>query len=278
MVIDIMNKIIELKNKSKVIRKSVVRMTTKARIGHVTSSFSCMEILIALYYGGFLKYKVEDNKWKERDYFIMSKGHANPALYCVLMDLGYVDKSEIDKFCTKDGKLGVLLRGDIPGVEITSGSLGCGLGISAGIAEALNLNNMSNKIFCLLGDAECREGAIWEAAMHIGYRKLKNVVVIVDMNGMGATHFVEKEAGIEPIDKKFCSFGFDVKVINGHSFEEIIDAFENLNKKLPTCIIAKTVKGKGVSFIENEVFLHGMAIKQNLLDRAIKEIQEGDIE
>lgn len=270
----------ELKQKSKELRENVVRMTTKAGTGHVTSSFSCVEIMTALYYGDLLRYKSDKPQWEERDYFILSKGHANPVFYCILADLGFFHKEELDNFCQSEGKIGVLLRGDIPGAEITSGSLGCGLGIAAGIAQGLKIDNKRNKVVCMLGDAECREGAIWEAAMFIGYNRLNNMTVIVDRNNLGATHFVEEEAGIEPIDDKWRAFGFDVRRINGHSFDDIFMAFNdfhNYQSDKPLAIIADTVKGKGISFIENQPFMHGVAVSQSDLERGITEIREGDI-
>lgn len=265
-----------LKEKAKELRETVIRMTSNAGTGHVTSSFSCMEILVSLFYGDILKYNPKQPNWGGRDYFILSKGHANPVFYAILADVGYIDREELDNFCKENGKLGVLLRGDIPGSEIVSGSLGCGLGIACGIAEALKIENADNRVFCMLGDAECREGAVWEAAMHAGYRQLDNIVVIVDKNDLGATHFVSQDAGIDPIDQKWEAFGFNVIHIDGHSYSEILDAFEHTASG-PTAIIADTIKGKGVSFIENQPFMHGVAVKKDDMERAIREIQEGDI-
>lgn len=276
-----LEEIINLKEKAKELREKVVRMTTKAGTGHVTSSFSCMELMVALYYADLLRYDSRNPKWQERDYFILSKGHANPIFYCILADLGFFPEEELEHFCSSEGKIGVLLRGDIPGTEITSGSLGCGLGIAAGIAEGLKLDRQNNKVVCLLGDAECREGAVWEAAMHIGYRKLNSIIVIVDSNNLGATHFVDEEAGVDSLDEKWKAFGFETRHINGHSFEEILSALKDYHdnsREKPLAIIADTIKGKGVSFIENQPFLHGVAIKPIDLERAIKEIQEGEIE
>lgn len=275
-----MEEILKLKQKAKELREQVVYMTTKAGTGHVTSSFSCAEIMTALYYGDLLRFRPEEPQWKERDYFILSKGHANPILYSILADLGFFEKEELGRFCEKGGKLGVLLRGDIPGAEITSGSLGCGPGIAAGIAQGLRIDNRKNKVVCLLGDAECREGAVWEAAMFAGYRKLNNLTVIVDRNDLGATHFVEQEAGVEPFDDKWKAFGFEVRHINGHDFRQILEAlkdFRDDSNEKPLAIIADTVKGKGVSFIENQPFMHGVAIKQSDLERGIAEIREGKI-
>lgn len=269
-----------LKEKAKQLRKDILTMTTKAKIGHVTSSFSCTELMTALYYADILKYKADDYKWDGRDYFILSKGHANPVFYCILADLGFIPKEELDRFSQAGGNIGVLLRGDIPGTEITSGSLGCGLGIAAGIAHGLHMDQQDNKVVCMVGDAECREGAIWESAMHIGTTQLNNLITIVDKNGLGATHFLKDEAGIDPIEEKFASFGFDVIHIDGHNFKQILDALKGLHsekREKPLAIIADTVKGKGVSFIENVPLLHGAAVKEEQLEAALKEVEEGEI-
>ncbi|WP_110955296.1 transketolase [Anaerosinus massiliensis] len=267
-----------LERKAMQLREDILRMTTKAGIGHVTSSFSCTELLVSLYYSGLINYNNKDCKWTGRDYFIYSKGHANPILYCILADLGFFPKRDLELFAQAGGKLGVLLKADVPGAEIISGSLGHGLGIAAGVAEALKLNKKENMVYCMIGDAECREGSIWESAMHIGYRKLTNLVTIVDRNQLGAVHFTEREAGIESLDEKWDAFGFDVKRVNGHSFPEILAAIGNPKvekREKPLLIIADTVKGKGVSFIENEPFMHGCAVKEKELSRAIEEVRRG---
>lgn len=269
-----------LKRKAKELRENVVCMTTKAGTGHVTSSFSCIEIMTALYYGDLLKYKADDPKWTGRDYFILSKGHANPIFYCILADLGFFPKAELERFCQPGGEIGVLLRGDIPGTEITSGSLGCGLGIAAGIAKGLRSDRKMNQVVCMLGDAECREGAVWEAAMFAGFEKLNNLTVIIDRNYLGATHFVEREAGVEPLDDKWKSFGFETRHIDGHKFDDIFEAFHDFrdcSREKPLAVIADTVKGKGVSFIENQPFMHGVAIKESDLERGMEEIRKGEI-
>jgi transketolase len=268
--------IAKYKEKAKQLRKDILYMTTKANAGHVTSSFSCTELFVALYYGGLLKFDVNNPKWEGRDYFIYSKGHASPILYCVLADLGFFPKEELNFFAQAGGKFGVLLKADVPGVEITSGSLGHGLGIAAGVAESFILDKKNNRVVCMLGDGECREGSIWEAAMHIGSRGLKNIVTIVDKNQLAAVHFTEEEAPIEPLDKKFESCGFTTLRINGHKFSEIFAAFDEAEKKrMPSVIIAETIKGKGVSFIENKPFMHGCAVGEKDLERALAEVEKG---
>jgi transketolase len=272
----LMAEIEKYKNIAKQLRKDILNMTTKANTGHVTSSFSCTELFVALYYGGLLKYDVNNPEWEGRDYFIYSKGHASPIIYCILADLGFFPKEELDLFAQAGGKFGVLLKADVPGVEITSGSLGHGLGVAAGIAEGFVLDKKDNRVFCMLGDGECREGSVWEAAMHIGSRGLKNIVTIVDRNQLAAVHFTEEEAPIEPLNKKFEACGFMALRINGHDFSEICAAFDEVEKQnVPCVIIAETIKGKGVSFIENKPFMHGCAVGKNDLERALVEVEKG---
>ncbi len=267
-----------LQKKSIELREKVLRITTKAGTGHVTSSFSAMELLVALYYTGLLRYDSNNETADDRDYFIYSKGHASPGIYCILADVGFFPEQDLDLFGQAGGKIGVLLRPDIPGVEVTSGSLGHGLGIAAGLAEGLRMDGKDNLVYCMLGDAECREGAIWESAMHIGYRGLNNIITIIDRNWLGATHFTEQEAGLESLEEKWRAWGFETKRIQGHCYSEIQSAFGDPHQTLPEkplCIIADTVKGKGVSFIENQPFMHGCAVPQARLDEAIAEVRGG---
>jgi len=273
-----MNNIEFLEKKAMQLREDILRMTTKAGIGHVTSSFSCIELMTALYYGGLMKFDSSNATWEKRDYFIFSKGHANPILYCILADLGFFPREKLNLFCQPGGELGVLLRSDVPGAEITSGSLGCGLGIAAGIAQAIKMDKKTNTVYCMIGDAECHEGSIWEALLHIGFNRLNNLITIIDRNYLGATHFIEDEAGIEPLFDKMVSFGFEVKQINGHKFEEIFEAIGDpkcIRRSKPLIIIADTIKGKGVSFIENKPLKHGEAVSKAELERAIEEVRGG---
>lgn len=258
------SKITELEKKANYMRNQVLDMCIKAGTGHVTSSFSCTEILVALYYGGILRYDVSNPKWEDRDRFILSKGHASPLLYAILADLGFFHESEIWKFCQADGIFGVHLQHDVPGVEITAGSLGCGLGIAAGIALAAKMNRELHFTFVLLGDGECYEGSVWESAMFAGHYELNNLIAIVDRNWLCATDFTEDIVRLAPLDEKWKSFGWRVVTINGHSVEDILpplDRFRSKQLNAPLVIIANTVKGKGVSFMENELFWHSVAPK-----------------
>lgn len=256
------SKITELEKKANYIRNQILDMCVKAGTGHVTSSFSCTEILTALYYGGILRYDASNPTWEGRDRFILSKGHASPILYAILADVGFFSKSELDKFCQADGIFGVHLQEDVPGVEITAGSLGCGLGIAAGIALAAKMNREDHFTFVLLGDGECYEGSVWESAMFIGHYELNNLIAIVDRNWLCATDFTEDIIRLAPLDEKWKSFNWRVVTVDGHSFEDILrplDRFRSKQLNAPLVIIANTVKGKGVSFMENQLFWHSVA-------------------
>jgi len=243
------NNMSEFISKSKEIRKIILEMCIKAGTGHVTSSLSCIDILIALYHGKVLNYDANNPEWSGRDRFILSKGQGSPALYAVLADIGFFDKKELEKFAQKDGKFGVHLQHDVPGVEITSGSLGHGFGIAAGIALGAKMNKEFYMVFALIGDGECYEGSVWETAMFSSHNRLNNLVAIVDRNYLCVTDFTENLVRLEPFEDKWKSFGWDVLRIDGHSFEEIFKSLEGIRSRKsinPLVIIADTVKGKGI--------------------------------
>jgi transketolase len=251
-----------LEKKANYIRNQVLDMCVRANTGHVTSSFSCAEILVALYHGRILRYDTSNPKWEDRDRFVLSKGQASPLLYAILADLGFFPENELWKFCEADGMFGVHLQNDVPGVEITTGSLGHGLGIAAGMALAAMMDKKNYMVFTLLGDGECYEGSIWEAAMFAGHHELNNLVAIVDRNYLCATDFTENCVRLNPLDEKWKSFGWKVITIDGHSFEDIFSALADVRSRRtnsPLLIIANTVKGKGVSFMENIPLWHGIA-------------------
>lgn len=253
-----------LEEKALYIRNQVLDMCVRAGTGHVTSSFSCAEILVALYYGGILRYDTSNPKWDGRDRFILSKGQASPILYAVLADVGFFPKTQLDKFCEADGPFGVHLQSDVPGVEVTTGSLGHGLGIGAGMTLAARMDRKTYMTFVLLGDGECHEGSIWESAMFAGHQKLNNLIAIIDRNWLCVTDFTENCVSLTPLDEKWKAFGWKVININGHSFAEIFNALDGVRSRRlnkPLVIIASTVKGKGISFMEDQPLWHGMAPK-----------------
>ncbi len=251
-----------LYEKANEIRKKTLEMCIGAKTGHVTSSFSCAEILTSLYYGGLLKHDSKNPQWMDRDRFILSKGQASPILYNILADREFFPADWLEGFATENGHFGVHLQCDIPGVEYTMGSLGHGLGIGAGVALAAKMNLKDYHTFVLLGDAECYEGSVWESAMFAGHHNLNNLTAIIDRNGYGVLGATEEIVGLNPIDEKFNSFGWQTKKINGHSIEEILDSLNNIRSRKinkPYLLIAETIKGKGIEFMENVFRWHGLA-------------------
>jgi transketolase len=251
-------KISYLKKKAKWVRNQVLDMCIMGG-GHLVSSFSCVEILVSLYYEDILRFNPKKPDWDKRDRFILSKGHGTISLYAILADLGFFHPKELKKYCQCGSMLGSHPDIEIPGIEASTGSLGHGIGIATGMALAAKMDKKKHMIVTLIGDGECTEGAVWEAAMFASKRNLDNLVGIVDRNKLCVTDFTDNCMGLEPLNEKWRSFGWNVKEINGHSFEEISHAFQNfrLNKKgKPLMIIAITTKGKGVSFMENNPMWH----------------------
>jgi transketolase len=252
----------KLQKKSFEIRKMVLDMCIKARTGHVTSSMSCIDILVALHYGNVMRLNPANPEWSDRDRFIMSKGQASPALYAVLGDMGFFDKADLDKLAQKDGKVGVHLQHNVPGVEITSGSLGHGFGVAAGIALGAQMSRELYFTFTLLGDGECYEGSIWETAMFASHNRLNNLVAILDRNYQCATDFTENLIELEPFADKWHAFGWEVKRVDGHNFGELLDALSGLRSRRstkPLIIIADTTKGEGIESMSSIPIWHGCA-------------------
>lgn len=258
------NLVSKLKKKSLHIRRAVLDMCINAGTGHVTSSLSSIDILVALYYGNVMQFDPKIPDWDNRDRFILSKGQASPALYVILADLGYFDQKELNNFAQKDGKFGVHLQHDVPGVEITSGSLGQGFGVAAGLALGAKMDRDLHLVFALLGDGECYEGSVWETAMFASHNKLNNLVAIIDRNYLCVTDFTENLVELEPMEDKWVSFGWDVLRIDGHSFESILKSLINVRSRRsskPLMIIADTIKGEGIKCLSNIPLWHGIAPK-----------------
>jgi transketolase len=265
-------KIQELKSISRSIRRHIIEMTTEAGSGHPGGSLSGADILTALYFH-VMKVDPQNPDWPDRDRFVLSKGHAAPVLYAALAEKGYFPKEELLKL----RKLGSMLQGHpdmkgTPGVEMSTGSLGQGLSAANGMALAAKLDGKSYRVFALLGDGECQEGQIWEAAMTAAHYKLDNLTAFVDHNGLQIDGPIEDVMSPESIQEKFKAFGWHVVDIDGHDFEQIIDAVEEAKstKGKPTAIVAKTVKGKGVPFMENEAGWHGKAPSKEQAEEALK--------
>ena len=268
----------ELKKMAKEVRKDVLRMLAEAGSGHTSGSLSCVDIITALYYYK-LQHDPKNAKWADRDRFVLSKGHACPTLYAVLARRGFFPSEELMNL----RKRGSILQGHAslvtPGCEASTGSLGQGLSIANGIALSARLDKRDYRVYCLIGDGEQDEGQIWEAAMTSAHYKIDNLCVIVDYNKQQIDGWTSDVMNLEPIKDKWAAFGWNVIEVDGHDFKQLMDAYDKVElvKGKPSVIIAHTVKGKGVSFIEkNAVAYHGTAIKKADLDKAIKEIEEGN--
>jgi len=275
--------IVELEKRANWLRRTVFKTVVKAGPGHLAPSFSCIEILVALYYGGILNIDPNDQYWENRDRFILSKGHAAVALYVILADLGFFDISDLDKFIKEGGYLGSHAEDIVPGVEATTGSLGHGLSIATGIALGARMDEKKGITVALMGDGECHEGSVWEAAMFAAYHKLNNLTAIIDYNGLSATDFLKNYLGMEPFKEKWESFGWKTAVVNGHSIKELLSVLNKICVPAydkPLAVIALTTKGKGVSFMENNPIWHYRVPVGEELDIALKElkIKGSDIE
>lgn len=264
----------QLKKTANDIRKGVIEAVYNAKSGHPGGSLSATDIFTYLY---FVEMKVDPSKPKDenRDRFVLSKGHVAPAYYSTLAHRGYFPVEELKTL----RKLGSRLQGHpdmkhIPGVDMSSGSLGQGISAACGMAKAGKLMNKDYRVYTLLGDGEIQEGQVWEAAMFAAHNKLDNLVVIVDNNGLQIDGNVADVMSPYPIDEKFAAFGFEVICIDGHCFDEIAAAFEKAKetKGKPTAIIAKTVKGKGVSFMENQASWHGTAPNAEQYETAMADL------
>jgi transketolase len=256
------------------LRRDIVTMIGKAGSGHPGGSLSAVEIVATLYWK-VMHHKPTDPTWKDRDRFILSKGHAAPVLYAALAECGYFPIKELDTLRQIDSRLqGHADHCCTPGVEMSSGSLGQGLSFSIGTALAGRLDKASWRVYALLSDGECDEGQTWEAAMSAGMFKLDNLTAIVDKNGIQLSGFTKDIMNTDPLNKKFEAFGWHVVEVDGHDIMQLMDAYEKAEmiKFQPTVIIAHTIKGKGVSFMENNVEFHGKAPNAEQLEKALKEL------
>ncbi len=271
------NNIDELKKIANNIRIDIIEQIHTAKSGHPGGALSCVDILTVLYFNQ-MNINPEQPKAKERDRFVLSKGHASAALYSTLANRGYFEKEELKTFRNINSNLqGHPDMNKVKGVDMTSGSLGQGLSVANGMAIASKLDKAGIRVYCLVGDGEIEEGQIWEAAMTASKYKLDNLCVIVDNNNLQIDGTIEEVMPSYPIDKKFESFGFNVIKTDGHDIERLIDSFNKAKqvKGRPTVIIAKTIKGKGVSFMENQVGWHGKAPNDEEYNKAIEELKKG---
>ena len=264
----------QLQEKAKEVRKGIIEAVYSNKSGHPGGSLSIADIMTVLYFNQ-MNIDEKNPKWEDRDRLVLSKGHCSPALYSCLANRGFFDVEKLKTFRNINSNLqGHPDMNKVPGVDISSGSLGQGLSCAHGMALAGKMDNKNYRVYCILGDGEIEEGQVWEAAMASNKYKLDNLCVIVDNNNLQIDGTIEEVMSSYPIDEKFKSFGFQVINIDGHNIQEIIDAFDvakNVKDK-PTCIIAKTIKGKGVSYMENDVKWHGIAPNEEQYQLAMKEL------
>jgi len=261
----------QLQDKARQIRIDILEMLTKAGSGHPGGSLSVTDLMVALYYDKMNLY--EDPKDERRDRFVLSKGHANPALYAILLDKGYVPSEERNYLRRLHHPLqGHPDSAKCPGVDCSTGSLGQGISVASGMALALKKKGNPATVYAVVGDGELDEGLCWESFMAAVNYKLDNLTVIVDRNGLQIDGFTEDVMAHGDLAKKFEAFGFAVDEINGHDFNEILKALGNKTEGKPHAIVAHTVKGKGVSFMENQAGWHGKAPNEEQLKQAIEEL------
>jgi transketolase len=272
-----------IQRKANELRLTALETALRGKKGHIPPAYSWAEVAAALFYGGVLRLRPDQPKWEGRDRFILSKGHACLTLYAALADRGFFPAEELQHFAGR----GSLLPGhpdtEIPGIEACSGSLGHGLGVGAGMALAARIDRASWRVFVVLGDGECNEGSVWEAAMFAGHQKLHNLIAVVDRNGLGATDFTDNYLTLEPLAERFRAFGWETVEADGHDLPLLVDtltAARDRSAGKPFALIAKTVKGKGVPFMENSPQWHHrmpkgdeIAEARSLLQARIAELQ-----
>jgi transketolase len=253
------------------IRRIILEQSRRANVGHIGSALSVAEILAALY-GRSLRFSRE--RENERDRFILSKGHAALALYAALSLAGLIAETELDSFCGDGTRLGVHPERELPGVDFSTGSLGMGLSIGAGAALAARLQGSGRRTFVLVSDAECNEGALWEAVMFAAHHRLGNLVAIVDANGQQAFGYTRDVLSLEPLAEKWRSFGWDVITVDGHDVEALAGAIggPGTDSGPPRAVIARTTFGKGVSFMESRIEWHYLPMNDAQLHQALAEI------
>ena len=265
-----------LSDLAKRIRQHCVRMTGKANASHVGGSLSAADLLAGVY-GRALRYDPQRPDWPERDRFIMSKGHACSAMYAVLAESGYFPVERLETFYQNGTSLaGHVMHKNVPGVELSTGSLGHGLPVATGMALAAKRDGRPSRIFCLMSDGECDEGSVWEAALFAPQHKLDNLVVIVDYNKIQSLGAVKEVIDLDPLADKWRAFRWAVREIDGHDLKAVEEAVTQVpfEPGRPSCIVAHTVKGKGVSYMENKLLWHYRAPMGEDMDKALAELDK----
>lgn len=263
-----------LKKQATLIRKHIIDEVYSAASGHPGGSLSCTDILTVLYFNE-MRVDPQNPKWEDRDRFVLSKGHCAPALYATLAEKGFFPTEELTRFRNIESYLqGHPSLKDVPGVDMSTGSLGQGISAAAGMALAGKLDNKDYRVYAILGDGEIQEGQVWEACMAAAHYKLDNLTAFLDHNGLQIDGKITEVLSPESVEAKFKAFGWKVINVNGHDYTQIMEAIEEAKKTkgMPTMIVADTVKGKGVSFMENQVGWHGTAPTKEQRDQAIAEL------
>jgi transketolase len=255
------------------IRKDIIQTIYTAGSGHPGGSLSELEILVALYFR-VMRHDPSNPSWPDRDRLVLSKGHASPGLYAVLAKAGYFPKEDLDTFRKLNSRLQGHAHPMTPGVEMNSGSLGMGLSFALGCALAAKLDNKDSLVYAILGDGECDEGEIWEAAMSASHHQATNLIAIVDRNRIQNDRFTDDVMTLEPLAQKWRAFGWRVFEASGHDMPVLLETLDKSRRRRtrPTAIIAQTVKGKGVSFMENNPSFHGRAPNKEEFDKAMEEL------
>lgn len=276
-------RVLELLKKAGWVRAQILEMIAAAGKGHIGGSLSCTDILVTLYSGGVLRFDARQPQWPGRDRFILSKGHAVEALFAVLTQAGFLSPATLETFGANGSMLGGHPDRLVPGVDVSTGSLGHGLGVGAGLALAARRQHQNHLTFVLLGDGECYEGSVWEAAQFAAHHKLSRLVAIVDRNRQITVDDTEDCNAFEPFADKWRAFGWEVREIDGHSFPELLQAFAEIRTREnepPLVVIARTRKGRGVSFMERTVGWHHRVPKGEQLRQARQElalVSSGDV-
>ena len=264
-----------LKDKALWVRQETLCIHKAAQETRLASSLSAVEIFVVLYYGKILRFRPNEPDWEGRDRFIISKGHGSISLYPILADLGYFSKKELDRVCKEGSLLGGIPDPIIPGFEAVNGSLGHGLGVACGVSLALKRKKRKERVFVLLGDGELYEGSVWEAVMFAGEHKLDNLIVIIDNNKICMLDYCRSILNLEPLDKKFKAFNWQVKSADGHNIGQLSRALMNLKNgksNRPNVLIANTVKGRGVPRLECDPLSHIRNLSAEEVDKAIAEL------
>lgn len=265
-----------LKSKTNWVRKETLKLHKLAPGTRLASSLSCIEIIVALYYGKIINFDPKNIFWEDRDRFIVSKGHGTVSMYPILADLGFFDRGELQKICKEGSFLGSIPDPSVPGYETINGSLGQGLGVACGISIALKRNKSKSSIFVLSGDGELYEGSVWEAVMFAAQHKLDNLVLIVDNNKACTLDYCKNIINMEPLEEKFKIFGWDASTVDGHNIKEVYNillSLKNNKNTKPKILVANTVKGKGIPSLEKNPLCHIKVLSKEEIDILLTELK-----